>query len=167
MRLDGQALTSAESADLPAGKPSAMLPQERAAHAAKEAEVGITDYVSSGALGFQGLLKKRYTDFIVNEILPSGEVVHLQKLGKAAKSDTEKVSKKAVSSEQNGTGVQIYGTSESTDTASRPLATLEIPGPDEGTSKQLQDGELKEDESRVCARFPELMWKLIHGLGFS
>ena len=62
----------------------------------KEAACGITEFVSRDLLGFSGILKKRYTfltammrslanlhrytDFLVNEILPSGEVVHLDNL---------------------------------------------------------------------------------------
>ncbi|KAL4809329.1 pseudouridine synthase [Aspergillus unguis] len=44
----------------------------------KEIEVGITEFVSAENEGFAGILKKRYTDFLVNEILPSGKVLHLQ-----------------------------------------------------------------------------------------
>ncbi|CAF9938405.1 hypothetical protein IMSHALPRED_000788 [Imshaugia aleurites] len=62
----------------------------------KEIACGITEFVSPDLLGFSGILKKRYafstaiintvfdihryTDFLVNEILPSGEVVHLDNL---------------------------------------------------------------------------------------
>ena len=62
----------------------------------KEAAYGITEFVSPELLGFSGILKKRYdfrilfmptlanlnryTDFLVNEILPSGEVIHLDSL---------------------------------------------------------------------------------------
>ena len=61
--------------------------------AQKELEVGITEYVSRDNEGFAGILKKRYlyrlqwcgymlmdryTDFLVNEILPNGQVLHLQ-----------------------------------------------------------------------------------------
>ena len=62
----------------------------------REAEVGILEFVSPDTLGFEGIFKKRYndyvdasmqtadwfryTDFIVNEILPSGEVIHLTNL---------------------------------------------------------------------------------------
>ncbi|KAL4944445.1 hypothetical protein BDV06DRAFT_90660 [Aspergillus oleicola] len=45
---------------------------------AKELEVGITEFVSADSEGFAGILKKRYTDFLVNEILPNGKVLHLQ-----------------------------------------------------------------------------------------
>ncbi|KAL4880903.1 pseudouridine synthase [Aspergillus karnatakaensis] len=44
----------------------------------KEIEVGITEFVSADNGGFAGILKKRYTDFLVNEILPSGKVLHLE-----------------------------------------------------------------------------------------
>ncbi|PGH21465.1 hypothetical protein AJ80_03256 [Polytolypa hystricis UAMH7299] len=50
------------------------------AQAMKEAEVGITEFVSVDSSGFTGVLKQRYTDFLVNEILPSGEVLHLRSL---------------------------------------------------------------------------------------
>jgi tRNA pseudouridine13 synthase len=48
------------------------------AQSLKESEVGIVGYVSSSLEGFTGILKKRYTDFLVNEILPNGEVCHLK-----------------------------------------------------------------------------------------
>jgi tRNA pseudouridine13 synthase len=44
----------------------------------KELDVGITSFVSPHAHAFSGILKKRYTDFLVNEILPNGEVLHLR-----------------------------------------------------------------------------------------
>ncbi|KAJ5274102.1 hypothetical protein N7478_009227 [Penicillium angulare] len=44
----------------------------------KELEVGIAELVTANIEGIGGILKKRYTDFLVNEIMPSGEVVHLR-----------------------------------------------------------------------------------------
>jgi tRNA pseudouridine13 synthase len=44
----------------------------------KELDVGITSFVSPHGHAFSGILKKRYTDFLVNEILPNGEVLHLR-----------------------------------------------------------------------------------------
>ncbi|MCJ1377806.1 hypothetical protein MMC17_000902 [Xylographa soralifera] len=46
----------------------------------KEEDVGITEFISPDLPGFTGILKKRYTDFLVNEILPSGGVIHLDNL---------------------------------------------------------------------------------------
>ncbi|KAL8711161.1 MAG: hypothetical protein Q9220_004306 [cf. Caloplaca sp. 1 TL-2023] len=48
----------------------------------KEVQCGITEYVNSDLPGFTGILKKRYTDFLVNEILPNGQVIHLDNLKK-------------------------------------------------------------------------------------
>ena len=45
----------------------------------KELEVGITNFVDESRRVFKGILKKRYTDFLVNEILLDGSVLHLQK----------------------------------------------------------------------------------------
>ncbi|KAL8967791.1 MAG: hypothetical protein Q9183_002759 [Haloplaca sp. 2 TL-2023] len=47
---------------------------------AKELLHHITEYIHVDAPSFSGLLKKRYTDFQVNEILPNGEVAHLGEL---------------------------------------------------------------------------------------
>ncbi|KAK5074109.1 multisubstrate pseudouridine synthase 7 [Lithohypha guttulata] len=44
----------------------------------RESEVGIQTFINANISSFAGVLKTRYSDFIVNEILPSGEVVHLQ-----------------------------------------------------------------------------------------
>ncbi|KAF2011144.1 tRNA pseudouridine synthase D [Aaosphaeria arxii CBS 175.79] len=46
----------------------------------RELRAGITEYVSPG-LGFSGVLKQRYTDFLVNEIGLDGRVVHLTSTG--------------------------------------------------------------------------------------
>ena len=48
----------------------------------KEVQCGIIEYVSPHLPGFTGILKKRYTDFLVNEILPNGQVIHLDNLQK-------------------------------------------------------------------------------------
>lgn len=44
-----------------------------------EQDVGITEYVGTHK-GFSGILKQRYSDFLVNEIDPSGRVVRLETL---------------------------------------------------------------------------------------
>ena len=46
----------------------------------QELNVGITAYASQDRTVFKGILKKRYTDFLVNEILPNGEVLHLRSI---------------------------------------------------------------------------------------
>lgn len=52
-----------------------------------ESDAGITQYVDATLKGFKGILKQRYTDFLVNEINLEGEVVRLTDLGIADKKD--------------------------------------------------------------------------------
>ncbi|KAI4682777.1 uncharacterized protein J4E84_007242 [Alternaria hordeiaustralica] len=66
----------------------------------REVRAGITEYVCPDNLGFTGVLKQRYTDFLVNEIGLDGQVLHLKSTEvvdkkKAGKEDVEKT---------NGTG---------------------------------------------------------------
>ena len=48
-----------------------------AAQESLERAVGITCFVSPETPGFRCTIKHRYTDFLVNEILPNGDVLHL------------------------------------------------------------------------------------------
>jgi len=41
------------------------------------------------------LLRRRYTDFLVNEILPNGQVLHLTNLGVLPKKELEKSNEKS------------------------------------------------------------------------
>ena len=127
----------------------------------KEAACGITEFVSRDLLGFSGILKKRYaygnaiihvlanlyryTDFLVNEILPSGEVVHLDNLKAPSKphrnmevsrnpghtSSTNTTEQKTVSLEQNNEE-QEQSSASPTTTSKNEAQTF--PQPD--TSKQ-------------------------------
>ncbi|KAL2824941.1 pseudouridine synthase [Aspergillus cavernicola] len=74
-RLKMEDVSSTDEVVLPTGR---ATPQTDADQLSREIEVGITEFVSADNEGFAGILKKRYTDFLVNEILPSGEVLHLQ-----------------------------------------------------------------------------------------
>ena len=51
----------------------------------QEEAVGITAFVSPTVPGFNCVIKQRYTDFLVNEILPNGDVVHLTSLDASGK----------------------------------------------------------------------------------
>ncbi|KAI1609389.1 pseudouridine synthase [Exophiala viscosa] len=66
---------------------------------AKELEVGITAFIDGSRKPFQGILKKRYTDFLVNEILPDGTVLHLQQMNaKPLSRGTERTSSQSLPS---------------------------------------------------------------------
>ncbi|KAJ2238123.1 multisubstrate pseudouridine synthase 7 [Coemansia sp. RSA 1722] len=43
----------------------------------RERDVGITEYITEGWHGFDAIIKHRFSDFLVNEIDPQGNVVHL------------------------------------------------------------------------------------------
>ncbi|KAJ5162079.1 hypothetical protein N7492_007471 [Penicillium capsulatum] len=73
-----QKIDSTPATDGAADVPSAIGAAGQDVQLTKEQEVGITELVTADTEGFSGLLKKRYTDFLVNEILPSGEVLHLR-----------------------------------------------------------------------------------------
>lgn len=47
----------------------------------RETDVGITEYLYKDIQGFNGTIKQRYSDFIVNEINTDGEVIVLKDKG--------------------------------------------------------------------------------------
>ncbi|CAH6722312.1 multisubstrate pseudouridine synthase 7 [[Candida] jaroonii] len=51
--------------------------EERALKLIKESDVGIIQFLNDKSAGFSGMLKQRYSDFMVNEIDLKGNVVHL------------------------------------------------------------------------------------------
>ena len=60
-----------------------------------EEDVGITEFLNKSNPGFFGVLKHRYSDFLVNEIEPSGNVVWLK-----TSNEKEVVQKKVSPQEQ-------------------------------------------------------------------
>lgn len=66
-----------------------------------EADVGITEYLSPELTGFKGILKQRYTDFLVNEVLPDGNVLHLTDLGLSDKKDKRRERREAEREEKD------------------------------------------------------------------
>lgn len=73
-------------------KPVVAAPTSYSAHNAgiTETDVGITQYISPNLPGFRGILKQRYTDFLVNEIDTNGNVVHLTDNGFQTKPEESK-----------------------------------------------------------------------------
>lgn len=75
----------------PVPTPAAPAPNYYSAHNAgiTETDVGITQYISPNLPGFRGILKQRYTDFLVNEIDMNGNVVHLIDNGMQSNKDEQ------------------------------------------------------------------------------
>ena len=143
------------------------------AQSLKESEVGIVGYVSSSLEGFTGILKKRYTDFLVNEILPNGEVCHLRSTKaprgtqrearenhqhesmEIAKSEVEpdnpveKNEDKTVNVKSGTTnGVELQGTADSENGTSTRIEEAKVP--DEKAPKQS----IEEQESSKVDEIP-------------
>ncbi|KAI8932856.1 hypothetical protein NX059_010336 [Plenodomus lindquistii] len=78
-RLDDTA-TSAPTAVPTTTAPIPSAPATIDTDLERELRAGITEYVCPDNLGFTGVLKQRYTDFLVNEIGLDGEVVHLKSI---------------------------------------------------------------------------------------
>ena len=79
-RLDDSAAHTPSTAATPQAAPGSALnaPSTIETEFEKEARAGITEYVCPDNLGFTGILKQRYTDFLVNEIGLDGKVLHLR-----------------------------------------------------------------------------------------
>jgi tRNA pseudouridine13 synthase len=83
-RLDDSAAHTPSAAATPAqATPGSALnaPSQMETEYEKEVRAGITEYITPNNLGFTGVLKQRYTDFLVNEIGLDGQVLHLKKVG--------------------------------------------------------------------------------------
>lgn len=59
---------------------TSLTTQSDLMEAQRQIDVGIREFVNPSNAPFNATLKKRYTDFLVNEILPTHEVVHLHSL---------------------------------------------------------------------------------------
>lgn len=120
VRLDDSTSTSIPSA--PASPPqapqapTAPIPTDTPKNDSdveRERRAGITEYVCPGNLGFSGVLKQRYTDFLVNEIGLDGEVLHLRTLGNAGTEEVKvqerekKNGGEKVKVEENGTNGEV------------------------------------------------------------
>ncbi|KAI4701121.1 hypothetical protein J4E89_010697 [Alternaria sp. Ai002NY15] len=101
-RLDDNAAPSLSttSSAAPQTAPIPSAPATIDTDLEREVRAGITEYVCPDNLGFTGVLKQRYTDFLVNEIGLDGQVLHLK--------STEVVDKKKAGKENvektNGAG---------------------------------------------------------------
>lgn len=113
----------------------------------REVRAGITEYVCPGNLGFTGVLKQRYTDFLVNEIGLDGQVLHLKSTDVEAKKSSKtlenanatntpyeaKSTEASIKDEKADTDMQDAGSGE---------VTLPVPAPvQEGPKDTENDGE--------------------------
>ena len=116
----------------------------------KEVKAGITEYVCPGNLGFVGVLKQRYSDFLVNEIGLDGKVVHLRTIGLGKKEKEAEEQNK--NDEKVNTGAQTKQQSE-VKTEGQP--EIKIEGQPEETNEALgtktQDAQEPSDKQGLQA----------------
>ncbi|PYI23733.1 tRNA pseudouridine synthase D [Aspergillus japonicus CBS 114.51] len=122
-----------------AEEPAAAPVSADDAQARREIEVGITGYVSADNEGFSGILKKRYTDFLVNEIVPSGEVLHLQNVPvQENKLDKkEQPSEKPAAKPQQEDNAQAPAEKDATPTTETPAPEFQISEEDNALLESL------------------------------
>ncbi|KAF1831672.1 tRNA pseudouridine synthase D [Decorospora gaudefroyi] len=120
----------------------------------REVRAGITEYVCPDNLGFTGVLKQRYTDFLVNEIGLHGEVLHLRstevekkKEEDGKRDDSGKKAASAAAKER----VEETQVEEATGGAEMQDAKLGI----EAANPEPEEALAEEDRSTLCAIFGE------------
>lgn len=128
-RLDDDSVptfSASNSAPAATVQPIPSAPTGIDAELEREVRAGITEYVCPDNLGFTGVLKQRYTDFLVNEIGLDGQVLHLRSTEVEAKK-----SAKATDVKEEAKPVEVGSTDEKTDTEMKDAetgeATLPVP----------------------------------------
>ncbi|KAK4545313.1 hypothetical protein LTR36_003493 [Oleoguttula mirabilis] len=95
-----------------------------------EEAVGISAFVSPETPGFRCIVKQRYTDFLVNEILPTGEVVHLTELPETKRRPQQKAETHASTSDGSHDTPATTVQDSAEPVKVEPVPTLETNGED-------------------------------------
>lgn len=114
-RLSNDVGSMNSAATSTASMPGMLATNSDILEAKRQYDVGIREFINGHVSPFSATLKKRYTDFLVNEILPNNEVVHLRNLN---------VQKVAAPENQNDLDEEIAAVSATT---SGPQSTNELP----------------------------------------
>ncbi|ETN46157.1 uncharacterized protein HMPREF1541_00341 [Cyphellophora europaea CBS 101466] len=101
----------------------------------KEQLVGITAFINPQQQALAGIYKKRYTDFLVNEILPNGQVLHLK-----STTVTKKIADSA--KQQTGQGPNTQEARQNGDSAQ----ISDAQGEEKSNVKQEQSSEISEED---------------------
>ncbi len=136
-RLDdntASSLSAASSAPAKQTDPIASAPASIDTDLEREVRAGITEYVCPDNLGFTGVLKQRYTDFLVNEIGLDGQVLHLKSTEVEDKKKAVKESVEATNGAGQDKPKSIPATEEKSDAVMQDAevvgeTTLAVPEP--------------------------------------
>ncbi|KAF2999455.1 hypothetical protein E8E13_008004 [Curvularia kusanoi] len=131
-RLDDSAAHTPSAAATPQATPGSALnaPSQIETDYEKEVRAGITEYITPDNLGFVGVLKQRYTDFLVNEIGLDGQVLHLKsvqapKKKRESKAEAEAEAPVQVEEIKPEEKIEIRGESEAVAAPVAPVAAKE------------------------------------------
>lgn len=164
----------------PAAAPSSVAPLPKAPIASgpatidsdleREVRAGITEYVCAGNLGFRGVLKRRYTDFLVNEIMGDGRVLHLRVAGIEAGVNGEVMKRDEAKPESEADAKAAVEEKESTDVAQKDEGAAAEGKPAEtriegATEIKEDDGDGKEELDQVGCNFCLVLCALVLMLG--
>ncbi|KAJ9667165.1 multisubstrate pseudouridine synthase 7 [Coniosporium apollinis] len=144
------AVTASTPADTADQSPKTTATYAQETQLDKEIRAGITAYVNPHAPGFTGILKQRYTDFLVNEILPSGQVLHLESLDvpqRAQDSDKRKAAETSSTGpveqpEKPGTDSEAVSENGNGDTQPIGATAPEKDGADQSPEITLEDTQI-------------------------
>lgn len=134
----------------------------------KEIEVGINTWIDNSRPIFHGVLKKRYTDFLVNEILLDGTVAHLHDVSARQISDAKIAATTTTPTpldRQNGDDQTVSDSNKNLDQI--PISNPETPGVQHEEQTKAGGAEVSSPLNRLSmfladvVRFPtktELSW---------
>jgi tRNA pseudouridine13 synthase len=105
----------------------------------QEQAVGIMPYVSPDVPGFQCTIKHRYTDFLVNEVLPDGTVLHLT---------NDRYEREPKPRNKEGSN----GSTEMSSNVEVANGDVESASPQQGLKRQLDDDGNSQNGSSVAKR---------------
>lgn len=111
----------------------------------KEIEVGITSYINESRPSLHGVLKKRYTDFLVNEVLPDGTVAHLREITDNSRREVDNKASVQVSNGLTDTKAPLPGGVEIESETAK----------DDGTTSQVSGSQPKAIDSSEKVTPPE------------
>ncbi|KDQ20751.1 hypothetical protein BOTBODRAFT_50816 [Botryobasidium botryosum FD-172 SS1] len=104
-----------------------------------EVDVGISEYIGKDVPAIQGIIKQRFTDFLVFEVEPEGKVVRLKSIGKPDDPHAKKAEDAKKEEESTLEGTQDAPVTEDSkettaDASSKDAATFELTGATDTTA---------------------------------
>jgi tRNA pseudouridine13 synthase len=124
----------------------------------REVRAGITEYVCPDNLGFTGVLKQRYTDFLVNEIGLDGQVLHLRSMHVPKKEREKPKSNGAEARKENDSEVKVVVEENGSEAMVVDVQKVPVETEEDSTiveQERNQQAEAKQEDSKQEEPKPE------------